>query len=167
MIIFVLTSCATKPMPKNPCTVELKEKIDMFSKKLNFKGNIAKYSQGFGTCSFYFWGCKYTQTRIDDNNAIWISGSGLFNSDTKVAKLENSKVIYDKTFIDKLARVSDMEVSMEKGKVYRKIDSDTMKSIVGDKYASSIEEVDFGPSCTKKEAAIGAITLLKAKDLGI
>lgn len=167
MVIFVLTSCATKPEPKNPCTMKLKEKIDMFSKELRFKGQVAKYSQGFGTCAFYFWGCKYTQTRIDDKNDIWISGSGLFNSDTKVAKLDKNKVVYDKTFIDKLARISDMEISKEKKRVYRRVDSDMMKGLVGDKYASSIEEVEFGPSCTVAEAAIGAITLFKAKEIGI
>lgn len=167
LTLFALTSCANKPAPKNACRVKLKDKLDMFDRELTFKGNVAKFEESWASCTFIMFGCRYVQSSIDKNKDIYISASGLFSSRTKVGKMKDAQVIFDETIVDSLARVSDMRISNSDKKVYQEVESKMLGKFVGEKNAKSTREVSYSESCSLEEAAVGALALFKAKDLGI
>jgi hypothetical protein len=167
IIAVFATSCATQPIPENPCKISFKQEMGMFSKELQFKGNTARYTGSMTNCYFVFWGCPYTETTIDKEDHIFVEGSGLFNSKEKVGKLSGTKVIFDETFLDSFAKVSDLEVSLKKKMVSRLIESKFIGAIAGKEKSKVRQNAIINNSCTVKEAAIGAITLFNARNAQI
>lgn len=164
LILILQVSCASKqPIPNDPCQVRLKGRFDMLDRDIRFKGNIARYQEGMASCTFVFWGCRYTETTIDNDNNIFVHGSGLFETKKLVAKLKGNKIEFFPGVLDSFAKIDDMRVSKDNKKVYAKITSSIAGSIVVKDNATSKEAVSYNNKCSLKEAAIGALTLINAK----
>ena len=103
-----------------------------------------------GQCLFWFWGCSIRKTDIDSQGVIYHQSEGVFSSRTKIASLQGSEVMYEKSVFDKFASSDPVKIDMEKQTAHRKITSGILNM-------TSEETVDFNSSCKLREAAVGAV----------
>ncbi len=111
-----------------------------------------------GKCLFMFWFCQSTDFRIDEKNQIHGKGSWSLQAERWIATLKENAVVYEPSFIDILAKSTPIELDMQEHKARRTVEL----QIITD--AKSEEELEFSPSCSRVDAAVGAIAILTTEN---
>ncbi|MDA8793144.1 hypothetical protein N9N67_07855 [Bacteriovoracaceae bacterium] len=167
ILIIACTACSSKRVPPNACHMKQKEKISILDRELKFKGNVVRYEGDMSSCLFLVFGCRYIETKIDKKNNIILKTGRIFSSERKVAKLEKDRIKYEKTIFSNIADISNMQISIEDKKVYWKSESKALQKFSLNKRSKGSGSIDINSSCNYREAAIGSVTLLSARNLGI
>ena len=101
-------------------------------------------------CLIYFWWCSSYESRIEADGKILAKGP--WGSERHVATLQGNEVVYAPSFADVIAKASPIQIDMDKHKAKRTVQIAFLKDTKND------QELEFNPSCTKQEAAVGAVS---------
>lgn len=103
-----------------------------------------------GQCLFWFWGCSERKTDIDAQGDVYHQGEGLFSSRTKIASMQGSAVVYEKSIFDAIGSADPIKIDMTQKTVHRKVSVKLFN-------VSSEDSLEFNDACKLPDVAVGAV----------
>ncbi len=117
-------------------------------------------------CLFYVWFCTSFESEIKDNGEILAKQPGLFSEFRKVAVLNSSAggssrsaevktaaVSYEPSLFESIMKSSPIQIDMENHTAKRTVELTAFAATRNE------QELEFSPSCTKSQAAVGAVAV--------
>lgn len=102
-------------------------------------------------CLLYFWWCSSFEAHIDADGKIFAKGS--FGSERQIAILNGDDATYVSSFADKFAKSSPVHLDMKTLEATRTVEVTLFKDMKRD------QKLEFNSSCSRRDAAVGAISL--------
>jgi hypothetical protein len=157
LTIFQLASCATTADMHAAKTCKVWEDqavvgpfhIDVNDKMADWEGRCTV---------LYFFRCFWVKSDIE-GIAIYQDSNGIFNSRTKIANFKNDTVTYDSHFLDSIMFISPFKIV----KKNKRVRVNTTAKGLGQSLSAQ-RFIHFNEACTEKQIAMGAVTLITAKN---
>ena len=104
-------------------------------------------------CMFYFWLCSSYEFRMGEDKKIYGKGPFSIRGEIALASLSENKVTYEPSVLESLVKSSPILLDMKTHKANRTVEVPLLKNVTDN------QELEFNSTCTKNEAAIGAVAL--------